>query len=476
MSRRPSWQILALATVIMLCAAHAGRAAGVFIPVEPCRIVNTRDIPADGPKVGNRVTRSFTMQGKCGVPVGATAIAVNVTVTEQDVQGFLSIFPANLIFGVTAFNSNVNFPAGEFATDNGSIVPLATGTPDIKIYWDSLPSTAPGAHLAHVLIDVFGYFMDVDPATQVPVTCADGDFTTWDSGSSTWVCEAPPVLTGGDLTDVNEGTGIDVATPGGPAPTVSIETTYQLPQGCTSGQSPAFVGGVWVCQDPPASSGGDVTDVNEGTGIDVATSTGPAPTVSIETTYQLPQGCTSGQLSAFVGGVWVCQDPPVFTGGDVTDVNEGTGIDVTASTGPAPTVSLETTYQLPQGCTSGQVPAFVGGVWTCSGGAGTVTAISKSSANIYLVMSSTSSINPLGGGCAAFPCNTGTATASCLDNDDVGISGHCDMNPNTNSVILDQTMTNVDTTAAPASFTCRWRNDDTNPNNGKAVIVCLVVP
>jgi len=65
---------------------------------------------------------------------------------------------------------------------------------------------------------------------------------------------------------------------------------------------------------------------------------------------------------------------------------------------------------------------------------------------------------------------------SCLDANDVGISGHCDMNPNTNSVILDQSMANVDTTLAATSFTCRWRNDDTNPNNGKAAITCLMVP
>src|SRR5829696_2294566 len=98
MSRRPCWQILAVATIITLWAAHAGRAAQVFVPVEPCRVVNTRDIPADGPKVDNRDTRDFTIQGKCGVPVGAKAIAINVTVTQQGSQGFLSVFPSDLIF------------------------------------------------------------------------------------------------------------------------------------------------------------------------------------------------------------------------------------------------------------------------------------------------------------------------------------------------------------------------------------------
>ena len=258
MSRRLYWQVLAVATVIVLGAAQAGRADEVFVSITPCRVVNTRDVPADGPKLGNQVTRDFTIQGNCGVPVGATAVAINITVTEQEAQGFLSVFPSDLDFGVTAFHSNLNFPAVEFATDNGSIAPLAAATPDLSVYWDSLPTTAPSTFATHVLIDVFGYFTEFD--------------------------------------------------------------------------------------------------------------------------------------------------------------------------------------------------------------AGTIT---KDPASIYLAESTSTSI-PAG--------NTGTATASCLDNNDVGISGHCDMNPSTNSVILDQEMANVDTTSAAASFTCRWRNDDTNPNNGKAVIVCLVVP
>jgi hypothetical protein len=256
-----------MASVIVLGAAQAGRADEVFVSITPCRVVNTRDVPADGPKLGNQVTRDFTIQGNCGVPVGAKAVAINVTVTEQEAQGFLSVFPSDLDFGVTAFHSNLNFPAVEFATDNGSIAPLAAVTPDLSVYWDSLPSTAPSTFATHVLIDVFGYFTEFDA-------------------------------------------------------------------------------------------------------------------------------------------------------------------------GP----------------------------------------IAKDPASIYEVTSTTTSVDSIGGSCTAFPCNTGTATASCLDNNDVGISGHCDMNPNTNSVILDQEMANVDTTSAAASFTCRWRNDDTNPNNGKAVIVCLVVP
>ena len=49
---------------------------------------------------------------------GKRAVAINVTVTEQEAQGFLSVFPSDLAFGVSVFHSNLNFPAGEFATDN----------------------------------------------------------------------------------------------------------------------------------------------------------------------------------------------------------------------------------------------------------------------------------------------------------------------------------------------------------------------
>jgi hypothetical protein len=88
----------------------------------------------------------FTMVGgTCGVPSGAKAVSLNVTVTAPSAQGNLRLFasgaPAPLV-------SNLNYLAGQTRANN-AIAPLSSAG---KMAVRCAPSGT-----AHVVVDV-GYF------------------------------------------------------------------------------------------------------------------------------------------------------------------------------------------------------------------------------------------------------------------------------------------------------------------------------
>src|SRR5688572_20069686 len=91
---------LAISTVVLALAAPATQENLVYFPLEnPCRVVDTR--VAGGAFAANtqrnyRVTGvNISGQGgssTCGIPTGATAIALNVAAIDASASGFLRVW------------------------------------------------------------------------------------------------------------------------------------------------------------------------------------------------------------------------------------------------------------------------------------------------------------------------------------------------------------------------------------------------
>ncbi len=151
--RKPRLFAIAL---LLLCAVPA-LADGPFrfYALTPCRVADTRT--GFGGSLTTTVTRDFQIQGLCGVPVGAKAVALNVTVITPGARGHLRLFPSGTALPTI---STINFAGGETALANGAIVPLSTNANDLSVYaFLVLPSPA----ATHVVLDVTGYFATPAP-------------------------------------------------------------------------------------------------------------------------------------------------------------------------------------------------------------------------------------------------------------------------------------------------------------------------
>jgi hypothetical protein len=122
--------------------------AGEFTPLDPTRILDTRQPGAGGP-VGPQ-PRLLEIAGAGGVPsTGAVSVVMNVTVTEPSFDGFLTAWPTGLSRPVA---SNLNFHAGQ------TIANLTT----VPIGADGKVQLAVNAGVGHVIVDVVGYYASTD--------------------------------------------------------------------------------------------------------------------------------------------------------------------------------------------------------------------------------------------------------------------------------------------------------------------------
>jgi len=130
-----------------------------FVPIAPNRVADSRTGTGIGqgplPLAGTTETQVAPVPG---VPVNATAVAVNLTVTDGSADGFLTAYPTNS--GAPPATSSVNWKAGQTAS-NLAIVPLITN--------QGTQSPKPGILLRgnagtfHVILDVVGYFVADGP-------------------------------------------------------------------------------------------------------------------------------------------------------------------------------------------------------------------------------------------------------------------------------------------------------------------------
>jgi hypothetical protein len=122
-----------------------------FTPLVPARLLETRDGLTTIDGLYNAIGKGWTdslfalsVGGRAGVPNNATAVVLNVTVTETDGSGFITVFPCELD---RPLSSNVNFVAGA-TTPNAVVAKLGVGG-RVCLYMSS------GTHL---IVDINGYF------------------------------------------------------------------------------------------------------------------------------------------------------------------------------------------------------------------------------------------------------------------------------------------------------------------------------
>ncbi len=132
------------------CPTYGGFGAR-FVAVTPKRILDTRSASAigyTGPKPGASTSVEVQVAGTGGIPTGAVAVALNVTITEASQPGFAQVFPTGV--GTPGASSNINAEATGQTIANSVIVPIGNSG-RVTIF------TSAGSHL---LADVSGYFVN----------------------------------------------------------------------------------------------------------------------------------------------------------------------------------------------------------------------------------------------------------------------------------------------------------------------------
>jgi uncharacterized repeat protein (TIGR01451 family) len=132
-------------------SATATSLFGTFFTLIPCRLADTRDStkgPNGPPALQPGQDRTFVLSGLCGVPAGATAVSVNVTVTGGTAPGNLRLFPADVPLPLV---STINFVAAQTRANNAIVAASADGTVSIKVHNASVGPV-------QLILDVNGYF------------------------------------------------------------------------------------------------------------------------------------------------------------------------------------------------------------------------------------------------------------------------------------------------------------------------------
>jgi hypothetical protein len=120
-----------------------------FIGLAPCRILDTRGNGFSGaygpPALVASTLRNFPLSGQCGIPSGAGAVSLNVTVTNTQGPGFILIYPQG---GTQPLVSTLNYVTGQTIA-NAAVVPLGAG---------GGVSVVAGVSGTDLVIDTNGYY------------------------------------------------------------------------------------------------------------------------------------------------------------------------------------------------------------------------------------------------------------------------------------------------------------------------------
>ena len=113
-----------------------------FVPVAPCRLVDTRN---SGPSLSSGSTRSFTIAGTCGIPSTALAYSLNLTVVPHGTLGYVTMWPAGQTQPVV---STLNSIDGRVKS-NAAVVPAGCLAEAVSVF---------ASNATDAILDINGYF------------------------------------------------------------------------------------------------------------------------------------------------------------------------------------------------------------------------------------------------------------------------------------------------------------------------------
>lgn len=117
-----------------------------FYTLLPCRAVDTRG----GQPLASGVPRILQISGVCGVPAGAKAVSVNVTVVGGTGSGFVTLYPGDEPAPSTG---TLNFQAGRTRANNALLSLGRAGAGSLGAL-----ATMAGPGQVHLIVDVNGYW------------------------------------------------------------------------------------------------------------------------------------------------------------------------------------------------------------------------------------------------------------------------------------------------------------------------------
>lgn len=129
---------------------------GDYYTVLPCRLLDTRTVEDGAAPVAHGTDRMLDVVAvtRCGVSPLATAVALNITVTQPTGSGYLQVYPANL--AQPPVTSTLTFATNALRSNNA--IPMLSGDDKLK-----LRPFIGGSGTTHVVVDVVGFFIDEEP-------------------------------------------------------------------------------------------------------------------------------------------------------------------------------------------------------------------------------------------------------------------------------------------------------------------------
>jgi hypothetical protein len=116
-----------------------------FHPLSPCRLLDSREDDA-GPSLENTQPRTVALAGRCGMPASATAVSLNVTVTNPGGAGHIALYGG----AGSPQTSAINYAAGQTRANNAVVSPDRNGRITLR--------AIQGTGSVDVVLDANGYF------------------------------------------------------------------------------------------------------------------------------------------------------------------------------------------------------------------------------------------------------------------------------------------------------------------------------